>query len=457
VFGGEFHEVPAMIFWPFLALVIIVPIPFGSIYPWSSTLISAFTGVLLFGWAVQAAFDRSQPAIGLKQTWPFILPVVLVAAWICIQIAPWTPESWHHPLWKSTGEILGEKLESRISLDPNKSATGLMRLLTYGGIFWLALQYGKDAKNARRMIVSLAVMGVLCAVYGLAMEFSGANLILWYEKEFYFGSVTSVFHYKNSYATYAAMGMLCVLGLLMEAIAARGGIEAGRAEKRRQLFTWLAEEGWVPALGIIALAFALVLTNSRAGLVSGALGILTLLCMLQISHMRHAPYIRSLAALSFAAILAFFIIGGDGFWRKIDSINPERDVRADIRASTIRAIRDVPWTGMGSGTYEGGIAMYHPENLPRRVVRAHNSYLENAMELGIPAAILMCLAIAFPAIWCARGVWRRRRHGVYPLIAVAVTVTIAAHALLDFTMQVPAVAVTYFALLGTGCAQSWNS
>jgi hypothetical protein len=214
-----------MIFWRFLAMVILVPIPFGSIYPWSSTLISAFTGILLLGWAVQAAFDPSQPAIGLKRAWPFILPFVLVAGWIGIQIAPWTPDSWHHPLWKTAGEILEHNLESRISLDPHKSATGLMRLLTYGGIFWLALQYGKDAKNARRMIVSLAVMGSLCAIYGLVMEFSGANLILWYEKEFYLGSVTSVFHYKNSYATYAAMGMLCVLGLLMKAIAARGSCQ----------------------------------------------------------------------------------------------------------------------------------------------------------------------------------------------------------------------------------------
>ncbi|MDA0238544.1 MAG: hypothetical protein O3A84_00775 [Proteobacteria bacterium] len=75
-----------MIFWPFLAMVVLVPIPLGSIYPWSSTLISVVTGLLLLGWTVQAVFDPSQPAIGLKRCWPFIVPFALVAAWVCIQI-----------------------------------------------------------------------------------------------------------------------------------------------------------------------------------------------------------------------------------------------------------------------------------------------------------------------------------------------------------------------------------
>ena len=446
-----------MIFWPFLAMVVLVPIPLGSIYPWSSTLISAITGLLLLGWSIQAIFDPSQPAVGLKRCWPFIVPFALVALWICIQIAPWTPESWHHPLWKSAGDVLGQKLEGRITLDAHESATGLMRLLTYGGIFWLALQYGRDAKYARRMVVALAIAGTVYAIYGLAMELSGANLVLWYEKEFYVGSVTSVFHYKNSYATYAAMGLLCVLGLLMEAVAKRGGRNIGKVETRRRVFTWLAEEGWIPVLGVVALASALVLSNSRAGVLSGGIGVIVLLILLRFSHMKNAPYVRSLATFFFASIMMFFLLGGGTVWERISHVDVSDDVRFLIFDATTTAIEQAPISGTGSGTFEEVFPFYQPEDLHFRALRAHNTYLENAMELGIPASVLMLLAIALPVFWCAAGVWQRRRDAIYPIIAVAVGITIALHAIVDFTMQVPAVAVTFFALLGTGCAQAWNS
>tara|TARA_R110000787_G_scaffold86562_12_gene184651 strand:- start:3377 stop:4723 length:1347 start_codon:yes stop_codon:yes gene_type:complete len=446
-----------MIFWPFLAMVVLVPIPLGSIYPWSSTLISAITGLLLLGWSIQAIFDPSQPAVGLKRCWPFIVPFALVALWICIQIAPWTPESWHHPLWKSAGDVLGQKLEGRITLDAHESATGLMRLLTYGGIFWLALQYGRDTKNARRMVVALAIAGTVYAIYGLAMELSGANLVLWYEKEFYVGSVTSVFHYKNSYATYAAMGLLCVLGLLMEAVAKQGGRDIGKVETRRRVFTWLAEEGWIPVLGVVALASALVLSNSRAGVLSGGIGVIVLLVLLRFSHMKHAPYIRSLATVSFAAIMGFFIIGGGTVWERVAHTELSRDHRFTIYEGTYRAISDSPLTGTGSGTFSEIFPFYQPEDLHLRAMRAHNTYLENALELGIPASILIALAIAVPALLCAVGIWNRRQDAIFPLIATSASITIALHALLDFTMQVPAVAVTFFALLGTGYAQAWSS
>ncbi len=274
----KIRDFSSVIFWPYLAMVVLAPLPFGSIYPWSSTLIATFTGILLLGWAAQTAFGSARPAIGLKQAWPFVLPFLLLVAWIVIQMASWTPESWHHPFWKTAGEILGEKLPGRITLDAAESANGLMRLLTYGGVFWLALQYGRDSRNARRMIVSLAIAGFLYAAYGLAMEMSGANLILWYEKEWYFGSVTSVFHYKNSYATYASMGLICILGVFMTSIAEQSVSSFGKMETRRRVFTWLSEKGWVLILGLVTVASALVLTISRAGVICGGIGVITFVC-----------------------------------------------------------------------------------------------------------------------------------------------------------------------------------
>ena len=200
-----------------------------------------------------------------------------------------------------------------------------------------------------------------------------------------------------------------------------------------------------------------MLSNSRAGVLSGGVGVIALLCLLLFSHLKQAPYVRSFTAISFVAVLAFFVIGGGTVWDRATSVNLIQNERFSIYEGTLNAISGAPWSGTGSGTFEEVFPFYQPETLQARALRAHNSYLENAMELGIPAAVLLTLAIAIPALRCLLAIWRRGRRAIYPLIAVAATVTTMLHALLDFTLQVPAVAVTFLAILGTGCAQAWNS
>ena len=51
----------------------------------------------------------------------------------------------------------------------------------------------------------------------------------------------------------------------------------------------------------------------------------------------------------------------------------------------------------------------------------------------------------------------RRKGRVYPAVAVAASVCVGLHALADFSLQVPAVAVSYAVLLGIGAAQSWRT
>ena len=56
---------------------------------------------------------------------------------------------------------------------------------------------------------------------------------------------------------------------------------------------------------------------------------------------------------------------------------------------------------------------------------------------------------------CLRGVLVRKRDTSYPAVGLAATALIAVHSAVDFSLQIPGVAVPYFALLGAACAQSW--
>jgi O-antigen ligase len=87
---------------------------------------------------------------------------------------------------------------------------------------------------------------------------------------------------------------------------------------------------------------------------------------------------------------------------------------------------------------------------------AHNSYLELALALGVPAAALLMLALAAPFLRCLIGARDRRRDAVYPYIGVGATVLVAAHSAVDFSLQIPALAATYALIMAVAVAQSWR-
>jgi O-antigen ligase len=87
---------------------------------------------------------------------------------------------------------------------------------------------------------------------------------------------------------------------------------------------------------------------------------------------------------------------------------------------------------------------------------AHNTYLEHLVELGVPATLFYAGPLLLFG-YCLRGLFVRRRDQLFPLVAVGATVLVALHALVDFSLQIPAVAVTYAALLGIGVAQATPS
>jgi hypothetical protein len=51
-------------------------------------------------------------------------------------------------------------------------------------------------------------------------------------------------------------------------------------------------------------------------------------------------------------------------------------------------------------------------------------------------------------------VFRRKRDRIFPLAAVGATLLVGLHALVDFSIQIPAVAMYYSFILAMGCAQA---
>jgi O-antigen ligase len=89
--------------------------------------------------------------------------------------------------------------------------------------------------------------------------------------------------------------------------------------------------------------------------------------------------------------------------------------------------------------------------------QAHNTYLEALQGLGIVFGSLFIALIGLLVLRCFRGALTRRGNATVPLVAAAAAVLVGAHALVDFSVQIQAVALTVAALLGAGLAQAKGS
>ncbi len=101
--------------------------------------------------------------------------------------------------------------------------------------------------------------------------------------------------------------------------------------------------------------------------------------------------------------------------------------------------------------------LYKGEEITKLVSRAHNTFLENMFEMGLPAAFCLFAAVLGLALTCLKGLVVRHRDWVYPAAGVAATVLVAVHAMVDFGLQMPAVAMVYALVMGVACAQSYSS
>ena len=81
--------------------------------------------------------------------------------------------------------------------------------------------------------------------------------------------------------------------------------------------------------------------------------------------------------------------------------------------------------------------------------KAHSTYLQMVMGLGWPAAAALYAGLGLLALRSLRA-----RSAVYPAVLASCSVLVGVHALVDFSLEMPANAATYALLLGVGCAQA---
>lgn len=454
--------------WLFVLTLALAPLLFGGHVPLAWAFNALLTSSVLLFYQISSIQAGNTRPLQRAAAFPF-WALVIVCAWIVLQGASWTPGFLHHPLWTEAANALGEPVTGGISVNPSETDLALLRLSTAGACAWLGLQIGADPRWARRITGGIAVSGALYATYGLSLRASGSETVLWIDKSYldFPGSVTGPFINPNSFAAYAGISLACAFALFLRTVRI-GFADNGLHGFRR----WLASGlDLVSALAVYALLFvplftALVLSRSRAGFV---LAILAAAMLLAIETIRGRTQgegwgWRSTFAVVLAAVggsTAILVDNGDFLLEKIAGSSTAADFgsRFAVAKVAVRAIADRPVTGFGYGTFADVFPLYRDATLPmyERYFEAHNAYLEAMLGLGLPAAAIFFAGLGYMAVRCFRGAIGRRRDHLAPAAAAAATLIVGLHALVDFSIQLEGIAMTYAGLLGAGFAQSWSS
>ncbi len=326
---------------------------------------------------------------------------------------------------------------SGISLDPRAGQLAVLRGLSYGVVFGLALDMANAPAPRRHAIATVVVAGaVLHGVVALALLTRWGDSGLWWAKAAYHGVATGGFVNRNALAANLGMGLLVGLALLWHG-SARG---AGRLPG---LPRWHAP---VLTLALVAIFLALLATGSRMGITSclaGAGAMAVIRPARPAPTPRHRWLIATVAGGVGLAVLIAQILP------RLAGLGTDWTIRLQLYRQVAGLIAERPLTGHGLDAFALAFQQVQSPPLPAEVVwrHAHSAYLSLWAELGLIFGSLPLIALALIG-W---RLWQRRAAGdPLGLAAFGVLVQAASHSTLDFSFQIAGNSFLFLVVLALG-------
>jgi O-antigen ligase len=447
-----------LVFYLFAATVALSPLPLGANRDWSWSPLAVIVGLLLAAWStllfVKPDVER-RPLVSFRALAVPLVLFGLTVGWGLLQISDWTPFSWASSI--SAEQALGlPRTNHAVAFAREQLLTGLMRLLTYAGVFLLAASLSASATDARRILSGIVIVATLCTFYSMAADvinqqtrFTG--LTLWTPHPPFF---TGAFINGNTYATYAGVASLTALVLAFRPPRSEDRRESAAQMWRRRIGDLSGKSGFWCAAALV-LGMGVLLSSSRAGSISLVAGFMTLVALYG-QGVRRVVFVALVPLVAVAA--AILLPGGETLVSRTSVLIAQGESgREALFPVTVDAIGLRPFLGWGMNSFESLFSVFEPVSLSDFYDKAHNTYLELAFDFGIPVAVMLVGAVLWLCLRCLVGYFTRGRDRELAGLGVFTGVLVGVHSLFDFSLQIPAMACTFFAILGVGWAQSWSS
>lgn len=383
---------------------------------------------------------------------------IAAVIWIVVQNQTWVPGFLRHPIWGMTADVLQAPAAGSISVNRDLTELALTRLITAATVFWLALQLCRDGKRANNLLRAIAAICAIYAAFGLAAFAIAPGFTLWVPNKSINGFVTSTFYNKNSFGAYAGVGLVTTIAITMQYYRQR--TSATRVPVRYRLAEFIDATGthgaWMLS-AIVVLFVSLLMTVSRGALVTtvfatAALGLLS-------TKSRSSRREQWLTILIGTLLLGSVLIGfGDAILDRLGTSGLVDSWRMTVAKITVESALSSPLLGYGYGTFVDVFPMFRDGTIGNgHWEMAHNTYAEVVQGLGLVFGIMLIASVLLLVIKCLTGATTRQAGVTVPRAAVCVSLLVGTHSLVDFSLQIQAIALTFAAILGAGVAQSESS
>ena len=165
--------------------------------------------------------------------------------------------------------------------------------------------------------------------------------------------------------------------------------------------------------------------------------------------------------LSVGALLvaAAFLVFGDVVAGKIAQEGFRDESRMAVYTIAMRSILDAPLLGYGYGTFADVFPMFRDQSVSTfgKWAMAHNTYLEVFQGLGLLFGSMLVASVVAAGLALRQRGDDAAKNEMMPCVAASVAFLLGVHSLVDFSLQMQAIAITFMALLGAGVAQSESS
>lgn len=352
----------------------------------------------------------------------------LITALHLSQLVPLPPSLWQALPGRSAQAAALELVQAKtswrpISLSPARTLASLLCALAALGVLLLASILGNAARW--RLIQITAFAGLATVVVGaLQIKGEAGNVLRFYNPEQVW--LTGFQANRNSTADLILIALLAVAALLW------------RIRQQRSLPEYLIPIGLL--ICDSALVTALFLTGSRTGLALLPLVLLSQFAIFRIG--RETQWFNlgrwTAGAIAIVALAAAALRNNRTVAVVFDRFTLQGEFRPELWRDSIFALGQYWPIGSGQGTFVP--VMIAAERLevvdPTIPNRAHNDFLELAIEGGLPAL----LALLTIGVILLRAAWRAHQHEsgetrVQALFAASSLCLLALHSLVDYPLR----------------------
>ncbi len=329
-----------------------------------------------------------------------------------------------------------------LSLDPYATRLVLVQVAALLIYFAASLVIVDTPHRLRLLVRTITIFGFLLAVFALTQSFTTSKV--YWIRELPQSQPFGPFINRHHFAGYMELALALPLGLLV----------SGSLEKEKRFI-------YLFAVGMMSIA--LIMTNSRGGLISLIAEIVFLVAIAGFRRRairRSAEKKSSIKTTVTRAVLALSLVvvvlggvtllgGESGLTRLLGSLNTDDPTtgRTHFWAVTIDIIKTHPILGIGLGAFSVVYTGYDSRNGLFRLEQAHNDYLQVLSDGGI---VGVALGLFFVMSLFRMGFSRRESHDDFrrgvATGALAGCFAVLVHSFFDFTLHTTSNALLFLIL-----------